>query len=150
MDTPEEHGPVTLASTAIRSLFWIIMTAVLLIGVISIANLFITSGLVAAKPGGIAEAAGRTDEALSILGNIASASVGGLVGWLSRDFVIRRRGEDLDVVSTRNTTEHLEMLSGDGTDDAGGRDSLPAGGDGMGDLPADMAGREVGNQGDRD
>lgn len=31
----------------------------------------------------------QTDQAVAILGNIASAGIGGLAGWITRDFTIR-------------------------------------------------------------
>lgn len=35
---------------------------------------------------------GQADQAIAILGNIASAGIGGLVGWVTRDFTLRYRG----------------------------------------------------------
>lgn len=37
----------------------------------------------------LASRGSQTDQAVAILGNIASAGIGGLVGWITRDFTIR-------------------------------------------------------------
>ena len=41
---------------------------------------------------GIGSRGTQTDQAVAILGNIASAGIGGLVGWVTRDFTLRYRG----------------------------------------------------------
>lgn len=89
-----------LSSHAIKALSAIILTA--LIGIIGLSawSSALRAGLAG---GGFEEGAlnsGTADEALSILGNIASAAVGGLVGWLTRDMVRidqeRRKTDALD------------------------------------------------------
>jgi hypothetical protein len=65
---------------AVRGLYRIILVTVLSIALLSFAGL-ILRGLVADED---SLAIGSADEALSILGNVASAAVGGLVGWLTR------------------------------------------------------------------
>lgn len=71
-----------LSGQAIRALSAIILTATAGIIGLSAWGLALRYGLLGRGgeiPGGVA------DEALSILGNIAAAAVGGLVGWLTRD-----------------------------------------------------------------
>lgn len=46
--------------------------------------------------GGLALRGTQTDQAVAILGNIASAGIGGLVGWVTRDFVVRRRNTEIE------------------------------------------------------
>lgn len=41
---------------------------------------------------GVASRGTQTDQAVAILGNVASAGVGALAGWIVRDFTIKRRG----------------------------------------------------------
>lgn len=67
---------------AISALFWVILTSLMGIIVLSGIGLLLRFGLFGASP-----EAGQSfaDEALSILGNIGSAAIGGLVGWLTRD-----------------------------------------------------------------
>lgn len=76
-----------LSSHAIKALSAIILTALIGIILLSAWGTALRAGLAG---GGLEEdplSAGTADEALSILGNIASAAVGGLVGWLTRDMV---------------------------------------------------------------
>lgn len=42
---------------------------------------------------GVAVRGTQTDQAIAILGNIAAAGIGGLVGWVSRDFMLKRHGD---------------------------------------------------------
>ena len=86
----EPHTRDRLSSQAIRALQWIIMTSLLGIIAINIVGTLIQADLLAGLFGSIEqdpEAAINTDEALSILGNLGSAAVGGLVGWLTRDYL---------------------------------------------------------------
>lgn len=71
---------------AVRGLYRIILVSVLSIAVLSMAGLILRTVINDEDNLGI----GNADEALSILGNIASASVGGLVGWLTRSLVDTR------------------------------------------------------------
>lgn len=87
-------GPRTtrqlLNQNAIRALFWIIMTSVLGIIALSMLSALLQADLLAGLFAGVEQnpdAFAAADEALSVLGNIASASVGGLVGWLTRDIL---------------------------------------------------------------
>lgn len=112
-----------LSSLAIRSLAAVILVALVGIIVLSLWGMALRFGVFG---NGEPEVAGNADEALSILGNVASAAVGGLVGWLTRDIVIKE-GRDADRAV-----------------DAGGWDGVPAGRDGVGDLPADVDGRAAG------
>jgi hypothetical protein len=84
-----------LSSLAIRALAAIILVA--LVGIIALSGwgLALRAGLLVSNPEALN--GGTADEALSILGNIAAAAVGGLVGWLTRDLVVRDR-EDAAVV----------------------------------------------------
>jgi len=51
----------------------------------------------------IADTGGVADEALSILGNIAAAAIGGLVGWLTRDLVVTNAKTGEQVAINANT-----------------------------------------------
>ena len=87
---PKGSGPVGgrprsdrdewLDRMAVRGLYRIILSAILSIAALSMTGL-ILRGVLTDQDG---LAIGNADEALSILGNIASAAVGGLVGWLTR------------------------------------------------------------------
>jgi hypothetical protein len=82
---------------AIRALFWIILTALVGIILLALWGVTLRAGLLSDNV--TAETASQPDEALSILGNIAAAAVGGLVGWLTRDYQIVRgdsEGDDDD------------------------------------------------------
>lgn len=68
---------------AISALFWVILTALVGIIVLSALGLVLRFGLFGAVAGENSNS--FADEALSILGNIGSAAIGGLVGWLTRD-----------------------------------------------------------------
>jgi hypothetical protein len=74
---------------AIRTLGFIILTALFGIIALSLWGISLRYGLFGATE---PETGGVADEALSILGNIASAAVGGLVGWLTRDYVENKVG----------------------------------------------------------
>lgn len=78
----------TLAYQAIRALRWIILSSIFGIIALSMWGAALRYGIFVQEeldPNSSSSA----DEALSILGNVASAAVGGLVGWLTRDLVIR-------------------------------------------------------------
>lgn len=64
---------------AVRGLYRIIMAAIL-----SIAGLSLTGVVLRAVAVDADLSLSSANESLSILGNIASAAVGGLVGWLTR------------------------------------------------------------------
>lgn len=86
MADQKSHTPRQLLNRdAIKTLGIIIMTALIGIIMLSLWGLTLRYGLLSANPEE-AGAAGVADEALSILGNIAAAAVGGLVGWLTRDY----------------------------------------------------------------
>jgi hypothetical protein len=80
---------VQLNRDAIRTLGFIILTALFGIIALSLWGISLRYGLFGATE---PETGGVADEALSILGNIASAAVGGLVGWLTRDYVENKVG----------------------------------------------------------
>jgi len=86
---PKQHHYV-LSRQAITALAAVILTAVVGIILLSLWGLALRFGLWGAEA---SETGGVADEALSILGNIAAAAVGGLVGWLTRDLVIARTEE---------------------------------------------------------
>jgi hypothetical protein len=84
----EKHMPAPttrqlLNRDAIRALFWIIITALLGIIVTTLAGVMLRAGIF---NNDTTIEVGAGDEALSILGNVASAAIGGLVGWLTRDY----------------------------------------------------------------
>jgi hypothetical protein len=79
--------PHALSSQAIKALAAIILTAVVGIIILSAWALALRSGVLGNDVNEFTS--GTADEALSILGNVASAAVGGLVGWLTRDIVAR-------------------------------------------------------------
>ncbi len=81
-DTSTMSTRQLLNRDAISALYWIILTALLGIIVLSAFGGALRYGLLGSSSGdGFASA----DEALSILGNIGAAAIGGLVGWLTRD-----------------------------------------------------------------
>lgn len=85
----------TLAYQAIRALRWIILSSIFGIIALSMWGAALRYGVLQESPIDISNSS--ADEALSILGNVASAAVGGLVGWLTRDLVIRTpTGKDDD------------------------------------------------------
>jgi hypothetical protein len=87
---PLRPAQAQLSSQAIRALGAIILTAIAGIIMLSAWSLALRAGVLPSEDEAAAALnAGSADEALSILGNIASASVGGLVGWLTRDIVVR-------------------------------------------------------------
>jgi hypothetical protein len=90
MTDPSEHPHYSLSKQAIKALGSIILTAIVGIIVLSAWSLALRAGLGGKEEAATAINAGSADEALSILGNIASAAVGGLVGWLTRDMLTRR------------------------------------------------------------
>lgn len=74
---------------AIRALSYIIVFAVGGIILISFTSIVLQADLLAGLFDGIEQnpdISPSVDEALSVLGNIAAAAVGGLVGWLTRDY----------------------------------------------------------------
>lgn len=78
--------PERLSLSVVRSLRWIILVSLLGIVALSAWGLALKYGFVG---DGQEETADSADEALSILGNIGSAAVGGLVGFLTRDLVLK-------------------------------------------------------------
>lgn len=84
MDEGGKDPRTRLNRTAIRVLGIVIITSIIGIIILSFWGLTLRYGLVGAE-----DATGNTvaDEALSILGNIGAAAVGGLVGWLARDYI---------------------------------------------------------------
>lgn len=87
----DEVAPTTrqrINRDAISGLFWIISIA--LLGIISLSfwGLALRYGVLGS---GEEQQGGVADEALSILGNVASAAVGGLVGWLTRDQIVQNQ-----------------------------------------------------------
>jgi hypothetical protein len=80
---------IQLNRDAIRTLGFIILTALVGIIALSMWGISLRYGLFGATE---PETGGVADEALSILGNIAAAAVGGLVGWLTRDYVENKNG----------------------------------------------------------
>ena len=79
--------PPSLSAQAIKSLAAIILTAVVGIILLTAWSTALRAGVAGADLSDEALNSGNFDESLSILGNIAAASVGGLVGWLTRDLV---------------------------------------------------------------
>lgn len=90
MSDPSAHPHYSLSKQAIKALGSIILTAIIGIIVLSAWSLGLRAGIAGDEKAATAINAGSADEALSILGNIASAAVGGLVGWLTRDMLTRR------------------------------------------------------------
>lgn len=82
-DIPAPTTRQRLNRDAISALFWVILTALLGIIVLSGIGLVLRFGLFGAAE--MNNGQSFADEALSILGNIGSAAIGGLVGWLTRD-----------------------------------------------------------------
>lgn len=83
-DIPPPTTRQRLNRDAISALFWIILTAIVGIILMSLLGMSLRYGLLSS--GRELDATATTaDEALSILGNVASAAIGGLVGWLTRD-----------------------------------------------------------------
>lgn len=87
---PLRPAQAVLSAQAIHALGAIILTSIVGIIVLSAWSLALRAGVLPSEDEAAAALnAGSADEALSILGNIASAAVGGLVGWLTRDIVVR-------------------------------------------------------------
>jgi hypothetical protein len=71
-----------LHGAAISALFWIVLTAVIGVVVITLVGELVIAGVF----GEFNDAAtGRTDEAISVLAQIGSGAVGAMAGWLARD-----------------------------------------------------------------
>jgi hypothetical protein len=83
MDPKKPNTRIQLNRDAIRTLGWIILTSLIGIIGLSLWGITLRYGLFGSSE---PETGGVADEALSILGNIAAAAVGGLVGWLTRDY----------------------------------------------------------------
>jgi hypothetical protein len=102
------HHESVLSSQAIKALSAIILTSLIGIILLSAWGIALRAGLAG---GGLDDSplnAGSADEALSILGNIAAAAVGGLVGWLTRDMVrVDRRSATPDA-NSEQTQEDTE------------------------------------------
>lgn len=80
-----EPPPTTrqrLNRDAISALFWVILVALLGIIILAALGALLRYGVFGDAG---ADSQSVADEALSILGNIGSAAIGGLVGWLTRD-----------------------------------------------------------------
>lgn len=77
---------------AVRGLYRIIMAAIVSIAALSGVGVLMRAVVIDADR----LALNTADEALSILGNIAAASVGGLVGWLTRATLDARPPADED------------------------------------------------------
>lgn len=95
--------PERLSLSVVRSLRWIIVLSVGGIIVLSAWGLGLSFGVWGDSS---SEGPSATDEALSVLGNIASASVGGLVGFLTRDLVLK-------IEDSRRIRENAESLTVD-------------------------------------
>lgn len=104
-----------LSEQAITALKWIIMTALIGIIVINIIGTLVSAGLLEGLLD-ITENPDRsvnTDEALSILGNLGSAAVGGLVGWLTRDYIEASDAADRAAeVAIAEAEEEIEEIEG--------------------------------------
>lgn len=77
--------PEHLSHSAIRSLTAVILTALAGVIMLTLLSQLLKYGVLG---DGNDSLTGVADESLSILGNIASAAVGGLVGWLTRDLIV--------------------------------------------------------------
>ncbi len=86
MSDDKHIEPERLSLSVVRSLRWIIVLSVGGIIALSAWGLGLSFGVWGDST---TEGPSATDEALSVLGNIASASVGGLVGFLTRDLVLK-------------------------------------------------------------
>lgn len=112
---------ITLNQSAIKALALVILTAIGGIILLSLWGLTLRFGLLGAE-----QSDGNTvaDEALSTLGNIAAAAVGGLVGWLTRDYVESQRTTGYQDIpagasitpppSVNSATSSAEPLNGPG------------------------------------
>ena len=82
----DKVDPERLSLSVVRTLRWIILLSVGGIISLSLVGIALAYGLFGAD----AEAReGALDESISVIGNIASACVGGLVGFLTRDLVLK-------------------------------------------------------------
>ena len=79
--------PERLSLSVVRSLRWIILLSLGGIICMSFWGLALSFGLFGAEQ--IDTGPSATDEAISVLGNIGSAAVGGLVGFLTRDLIVK-------------------------------------------------------------
>jgi hypothetical protein len=105
--------PKELSRDAIRSLTWIILTALGGIIVLSLVGAMVQAGWIGDRT---EEAFRSADEALSILGNIAAAAVGGLVGWLTRDLVVTNSKTGEQQTITPDTKMILDPEATQGSD----------------------------------
>lgn len=81
---------------AIRWLSVIILTAIVGLIMLAVADAGIFDAVGGEGEGALIGArGGQTDQAVAILGNIAAAGIGGLVGWFTRDFTIRRHNTEV-------------------------------------------------------
>lgn len=89
---------------AVSALYWIITASIG--GIVVLSALGLTYRYWATQASNEIQAMNTTtDEAMSILGNIASAAIGGLVGWLTREYAVSRRTVEREV---QDLEEQLE------------------------------------------
>lgn len=101
----QSHYP-DLSKRAIRALATVIVTSLLGIITLSAWGLALRYGV--AGNGPETGAGGTSDEALSVLGNIAAAAVGGLAGWLTRDIIVWRTPPAEERLDDSGTDNRLE------------------------------------------
>ena len=97
-----------LHRSVVRWLGTLILVAVISLTLLAIVNttapqfgVIIAGGEFQSRSDGDSVAAargGQVDQAIATLGNLAAAGIGGLVGWVTRDFTLRYRGVRLDTV----------------------------------------------------
>lgn len=106
--------PEDIDRSAIRALLTVIVTCVGGIIAVSITGQLIQADMLAGLFDNIEQdpdAAINTDEALSLLGTVASASAGALAGWLTHRYVASREGIDPDELEAFRAWQAQNMAS---------------------------------------
>jgi hypothetical protein len=96
-------GMERLHRVALRWLGVVILVAVIGVILLALSDELLPS--VFGRSDGTTQALSRgeqTDQAVAILGNIASAGIGGLVGWMAKDLWVRTR--DTELASAHNAS----------------------------------------------
>ena len=90
----DDHLISEIARLNRLAIYW--LGAIILVAVLGLISLAVVDagfwGTASTNGEGIAVRGNQTDQAVAILGNIASAGIGGLVAWFTRDVLVRLRG----------------------------------------------------------
>jgi hypothetical protein len=110
-----------LSLSVIRSLRYVILTALMGIILLSLTGAVVRYLIITGDGDPESSAVGSADEAIGALGNIASAAVGGLVAWMTRDLLARQEEANRmaeEVLSNQKAIQQaLPPAGSTGTDD---------------------------------